>query len=647
MCGLAGFYSRGARQHAGAEALLRSMGEAVAHRGPDGAGVWHDPSAGIGLAHRRLAILDLSAAGAQPMASASGRYVIAYNGEIYNHLELRTELADAGHHIAWRGSSDTETLVEAIALWGAATALSKCHGMFAFALWDKEERRLTLARDRLGEKPLYYGWQGEGSDATFMFASELKALKVHPRFEAVIDRDGLALLMRHGYIGGPCSIYQGIRKLEPGTLATLDTGSGEQKIETYWSLASAVSAGADEALAGDISEAVEGLDDVLGRAVRRQMISDVPVGAFLSGGVDSSVIVALMQAQSARPVRSFTIGFHEQRYDEAKHAAAVARHLGTDHTELYVTPEDALAVIPHLPAIYDEPFADPSQIPTYLIARLARTEVTVALTGDGGDELFGGYGRYGDAETLWRRMSPFPPALRAVAARALRVVPQGVWNNLTSVGQGRTAKLGDIVRRGSELLSASSAAEVYSGIASSWLRPEDVVIGGREPATWRTTASALHGNGIEAMMALDMGSYLIDDLLVKVDRAAMHVSLETRVPLLDHSVVEYAWRLPWRFKHAYGAGKYVLRELLYKYVSREIVDRPKMGFNVPLEHWLRGPLRDWAGDLLDETRLRNDGYLHPEPIGRLWRAFLRNEVNTPLPIWNVLMFQAWLRSKGG
>lgn len=642
---------------AGAEAeaqVLRKMTDAISHRGPDSDGHWLDAGAGIALGHRRLAIVDLSAAGAQPMQAASGRYVIAFNGEIYNHLNLRTELERSGEAPAWRGHADTETLLAGFDAWGIEATVKKCIGMFAIALWDRQIRTLTLARDRLGEKPLYYGWQGSGDTAVFLFGSELKALRAHPAFKATVDRDALGLYLRHMAVSGTHSIYQGIHKLQPGTLLTVSLAVPQPLIKAYWSAAEVAARGVAEPFSGAADEAIDALEVLLKDAVRQQMMADVPLGAFLSGGVDSSTVVALMQAQSSRAVKTFSIGFHEEAFNEAEHAKVVALHLGTDHTELYVTPTQAMEVIPRLPALYNEPFADSSQIPTHLVSQLARRHVTVALSGDAGDELFCGYQRYTGTERLWRRLSAVPMSLRYAAAKIVRAVPPGALNMVGKrIGSGpRWARLGDRLHKGAEVIGCNSLEELYRGMVSNWHEPEAVVIGGHEPATLLTgLRQALPElSGIERLMALDLLTYLPDDILTKVDRAAMGVSLETRVPLLDHRVVEFAWSLPLQFKLRPEGGshttKWALRQVLYRHVPRALIERPKMGFGVPIDSWLRGPLRDWAEDLLSEARLKHDGYLNPAPIRQKWAEHMSGQRNWQHALWCVLMFQAWIEEQG-
>jgi asparagine synthase (glutamine-hydrolysing) len=587
------------------------------------------------------------------MRSPGGRYVIVFNGEIYNHSELREELGAAGQAHNWRGHSDTETLLAAFEAWGIRRTLERSTGMFAFALWDRQERALTLARDRLGEKPLYYGRQRGGG--AFLFGSELKALAQHPGFIGDVDRQALTLLLRYTYIPAPFSIYRGIAKLPPGSFLTLEAGAAEPRIEEYWSGSAVAEAGVADPLSLTADEAIDGLGQKLESAIARQMIADVPLGAFLSGGVDSSTVVALMQKLSPRPVKTFSIGFHEKGYNEAEHAQEVARHLGTEHTELYVTPEEARAVIPGLPQIYDEPFADPSQIPTHLVSKLAREHVTVALSGDGGDELFGGYTRYLMTAGLWGRIAGIPRPLRAAAARALTAVPSSAWTSLGHAAGGmlpkiaRFDRLGDKVHKGAPLLRSESAEELYGGMVSLWRDPQSLVVGGAEPPSQATGAAPeLGGLGtIERMMALDMLGYLPDDILAKVDRAAMAVSLETRVPYLDHHVVEFAWRLPLDLKIRGGETKWILRQLLYRHVPRELIERPKMGFGVPIGAWLRGPLRDWAEALLDERRLLEEGYLRAGPIRQAWQDHLSGRTDQQYRLWSVLMFQSWLEATAG
>lgn len=639
MCGFSGFMTLGSPPQQ-TEALLNSMGRAIEHRGPDAGGIWYDGGAGIGLSHRRLSIVDLSPAGHQPMVSASDRYVIAFNGEIYNHQRLRSELTSTCQSPSWRGHSDTETILAGFDAWGIQGTVERTIGMFAFAVWDKQTRSLTLGRDRIGEKPLYYGWQGD----TFLFGSELKALKAHPAFKGEVDRDAVCLFLRHNYIPAPYSIYRGIRKLEPGCLLSISLSKPEPKVWPYWSAVQAMTVRGGQS-SFTPNEVVDELERLAKDAIAQQMMADVPLGAFLSGGVDSSTVVALMQAQSSRPIKTFSIGFNEEGYNEAEHAKAVARHLGTDHTELYVTAEQAMAVIPRLPSMYCEPFSDSSQIPTFLVSQLAKQHVTVSLSGDAGDELFCGYSRYQMTSSLWRKLSMLPAPLRGVAAKVITAVPPHSWDRMAGLfpGAARFSNLGDKLHKGARVLSSRSVDELYLGLVSHHQNPSALVIGGIEPATLLTgNAPDLTGlSDVHRMMALDQMTYLPDDILAKVDRAAMAVSLETRVPFLDHRIVEFAWRLPLSMKLRDGQSKWPLRQVLYRHVPRELIDRPKMGFGIPLHDWLRGPLREWAESLLDESRLRQEGIFEPLPIRQLWAEHQSGTRNWAYLLWDVLMFQAW------
>lgn len=655
MCGITGFWQRSDFSIGDAQAVAERMADRIAYRGPDDSGVWLDEHAGLALAHRRLSIVDLSPSGHQPMISFSGRYVIVFNGEIYNHTDLRQALTDGMDAPArWRGHSDTETLLAAFEIWGVEDTLRRAVGMFAIALWDREERSLVLARDRMGEKPLYYGWQGE----VFLFGSELKALKAHRAFKGEINRDALTLFLRHNCIPAPYSVYQGIRKLLPGTCLRIpfDKGVGaaqEAQPEAYWSLREVVES-APGKFAGSEKDAIDGLEAKLKEAIGLQMMADVPLGAFLSGGIDSSTVVALMQAQSGRSVKTFTIGFNEAGYNEAEHAKAVARHLGTDHTELYVTPEQAMNVIPRLPALYDEPFSDSSQIPAFLISNLAKQHVSVALSGDAGDELFGGYNRYLWTPALWEKWGKIPSPLRRIAAGGLNAFSPRSWDRLYGAVAGllpsnlRVAQPGNKAHKLARVLSAESGEGIYYDLVSHWDMPCDVVVGASEPRTLLTDRAAWPriAELEQRMMYLDAMSYLPNDILTKVDRAAMGVSLETRVPFLDHRVVEYAWQLPLAMKIRDGQGKWILRQVLYRHVPQELIDRPKMGFAVPIDTWLRGPLKDWAESLLDESRLKREGFFHPQPIRRKWQEHLSGGRNWQHHLWDVLMFQAWLEQQG-
>lgn len=650
MCGFVGYLGGSSARGADAErATLREMTDAIALRGPDDDGHWFDREQRIALGHRRLAIVDLSPAGHQPMSSASARYMMAFNGEIYNHMALRDELERSAGAPSWRGHSDTETLLAGFDAWGIEGTVERAIGMFALAIWDRERNVLVLCRDRLGEKPLYYGWQGQGEDAVFLFGSELKALRGHPAFEGRIDRGALALQLRHNYIPAPYSIYEGIAKLPPASLLTVSLAQPQPRIWSYWSAAAAAEAGVRDPFTGTPEQAVDALEALLKDAIGQQMMADVPLGAFLSGGVDSSAVVALMQSQSERPVKTFSIGFHEAGFNEAEHAKSVAAHLGTDHTELYVTAEQAMAVIPRLPHIYDEPFADSSQIPTFLVSQLARQKVTVSLSGDAGDELFCGYNRYQMAAGMWNKLSAVPVPVRKLAARSFVRLSPAAWNRLAggvrrlTGGSPRYANFGDKVHKGAAVLASKSLDSLYLNLVSHWRDPAAVVIGAQVPPTLLDgNAPSLNGlSGVQRMMAMDTLTYLPDDILCKVDRAAMGVSLETRVPFLDHRVVEFAWRLPQSLKLRDGKTKWALREVLYRHVPKALIERPKMGFGVPIGDWLRGPLREWAEALLDESRLRQEGFFHPAPIRQKWAEHLSGQRNWEHQLWNVLMFQAW------
>ena len=648
MCGIAGFIEEPGRSVDVLERVARDVNDALVHRGPDDSGVWTDPSIAIALGNRRLAIRDPSPMGHQPMVSGDGRFVLVFNGEIYNFSYIRDQLTGLGHR--FRGRSDTEVLLTAVMQWGLVPALERTNGMFALALWDRAERRLSLARDRLGEKPLYYGWLG----GTFLFGSELKALRSHPAFAAEIDRDALTLFFRHKYIPHPWSIFKGIRKLPPGCLTTVRPDGGIAPVEpvAYWEANGVAEAAEADTFQGSMHEAVEQLDALLRDAVTLRMGSDVPLGALLSGGVDSSAVVALMQAESDRPVRSFTIGFEEASFDESHHAAAVARHLGTDHTMLTVTARDALDTIPLLPTVYDEPFADSSQIPSYLVSRLARTHVTVALSGDGGDELFGGYNRYLWVPRLARWSARMPNTARHTAAALLSGVNPSTWDRLlTGAGPFLPSKLrhrtpGDKLAKLIDGLRAAGPDDMYQRLVSHWQEPSSLLVEGVEPKTLISDASGRPriANFTQMMMFLDATTYLPEDILAKVDRASMASSLEVRPPFLDHRVVEFAWRLPVDLKIVDGVGKAPLRGVLDRYVPRALVERPKMGFGVPIGDWLRGPLKDWAASLLDPNVLTRDGILRAEPIRRVWDEHISGRENRQYLLWDVLMFQCWLES---
>jgi len=654
MCGLTGFLNTSLNINSSeAGELILKMSDTLAHRGPDDHGVWMDFSAGIALGHRRLSIIDLSSEGHQPMHSACGRYVMVYNGEIYNFLEIKRELQDSGVTTGWHGHSDTEVMLAAISHWGLEQAITRFVGMFAFALWDRKERILKLTRDRLGEKPLYYGWMKK----TFLFGSELKALRSHPDWEGEIDRTVLALLMRYNYIPAPYSIYRNIFKILPGTIITIDKKNSSAPMTLpvhpnyYWSSKIVAEQGEKEPLEENEEECIKLLESHLKNAVRGQMKADVPLGAFLSGGVDSSTIVALMQTQSTRRIKTFTIGFEEKAYNEAHDAKAVAKHLGTDHTELYVTPKEAMSVIPQLPSLYDEPFSDSSQIPTYLISKLTRQQVTVSLSGDGGDELFGGYNRYFWGEKIWEKINYCPSFLRQVLNLGIKALSPMAWDSIFQVldpvfpEKMKQRNPGDKLHKIAGILTSKHPEEMYLRLVSHWDAPESIVPESKEVPTMPTDPKtwARIKDFTRAIMYLDLACYLPDDILVKVDRASMGVSLETRVPFLDHRVVEFACKVPLHMKIRNNQGKWLLRQVLYKYVPKELIERPKMGFGVPLDSWLRGPLRDWAEDLLSSNKLKNEGFFNPEPIGKIWQAHLSGKGNYQHHLWDVLMFQAWLR----
>lgn len=639
MCGLLGIWEGKGRHDSDAmRTRLGAMAKAIVHRGPDDEGLWWDADVGIGIGFRRLSILDLSVEGHQPMESANGRFVMAFNGEVYNFAPLRKELEQLGH--GFRGHSDTEIMLAAVVEWGVMAAAHRFAGMFAIALWDRQERELHLLRDRLGKKPLYYGWQGD----TFLFGSELKALRQHPAFKGGVDADALSLYLRHGYIPGPRSIHPGIHKLCPGTVLTLRTGDRDAKPQRFWDPRAMAEEGQAHPFEGTEADALSELETLLGDAVGIRMVADVPLGAFLSGGIDSSLVVALMQARSPRPVRTFTIGFHEAGFNEAEHARAVAKHLGTDHTELYVTPAEARAVIPQLPSMYDEPFADSSQIPTYLVSKLARSQVTVALSGDGGDELFGGYERYFAGRRLWSTVGWVPRTFRSALGGSLRSLRPQTWDRAL----GRLppfrggAVTGDRIHKLAEILKTEDLDEAYNLMVRVWPRPP--IVGGdgsSAPLLDRADLANLKAP-IHRMMYQDLVTYLTDDILVKVDRATMAASLEARAPLLDYRVAEFAWRLPLSMKVHGNQGKWPLRQLLYRRVPRALLDRPKMGFGVPIDAWLRGPLKAWAESLMDPVRMRAQGHLDPGPIQRAWEEHLSGHRNWQYQLWAVLMFQAWL-----
>jgi asparagine synthase (glutamine-hydrolysing) len=625
--------------------LLHAMGDSIVHRGPDDQGIYTSADNQLGFVHRRLAILDLSAAGHQPMASVDERYVIAFNGEIYNHLILRREL-EQQVGCQWRGHSDTETLLEGIRVWGLEHTIKRCVGMFAFALWDSTERELTLVRDRAGEKPLYYGF----CNGVFLFGSELKALKAHPAFDARINVAALALMLRHKYVPAPHTIYQQLFKLAPGAMLSISANALHEgaKSRQYWSFASAAKSAQTDKFSGSEQDGLTAIERQLKLAVSEQMLADVPLGAFLSGGTDSSLIAALMQAQSAQPVRTFTVGFNQAEYNEAEHAKAVAAHLGTDHTEIYVGEQDALNIVPKLATMYDEPFGDSSQIPTHLIAREARKHVTVALSGDAGDELFAGYTRYFRAQSFAQRLAPMPMALFRALQLCQPLFHADIWQQLDKLfGQQHSGLVSNGVARMAELSQLRNFSGIYRHMVSDWKAPTQLLNGINEPDTLLSTADTVDGvtAQFDWMMLADCQTYLPDDVLVKVDRAAMAASLETRVPMLDHRVIELALRMPLEYKVRDGSGKWALKQILYKYVPRQLLDRPKTGFGVPTDHWLRGPLKDWAEALLDEHKLTQQGLFNVKQVRKYWREHQSGARNWQYPLWNLLMFQSWLEQQ--
>ena len=637
MCGIAGFVAASPIAGGDGEAIAERMAASLSHRGPDDQGIWRDDEAGAALVHRRLSIIDLSPAGHQPMVSADGRFVISYNGEVYSYQPIAAELAAGGHK--FRGHSDTEVMVESFAVNGIEPTLKRLIGMFAIALWDRRERTLMLIRDRLGIKPLYWAKFGN----LFLFGSELKALRAHPGWTARIDSSAVAAFMRHNYIPAPHTIYEGVHKLEPGVVLTLPW-QGEPRISRFWDARAVARDGMQRPLEGGDVELTEQLETLLQDAVGRRMIADVPLGAFLSGGIDSSTVVALMQAARSGKVRTFSIGFDIAGYNEAPQAAAVARHLQTEHTELTVTSSQALDVIPKLPEWYDEPFADSSQIPTYLVSAMTRRHVTVALSGDGGDELFAGYNRYQLTQRFWGALSLLPRALRQGAAAALTAVSPDRWTLLLAAlpARLRPPQVGDKIHKAADVLRLDGPDAIYRRLVSHW-EPAEIMPQAREPQSLLNDPALTKEfpDLMARMQFLDLVTYLPDDILTKVDRASMAVALEARVPLLDHRVVEFCWRLPRHAKVRGNTSKWLLRQVLYRHVPPALIERPKMGFSIPLGEWLRGPLRDWAEALLDERRLREAGLLDAAMVRRYWQEHIDGRRNWQYLIWDVLMLEAW------
>ena len=636
MCGIAGFLDFSRAQGAPALATtVNAMANVLTYRGPDEGDAWVDAAAGVALGHRRLAIVDLSPAGHQPMASADERFVIAYNGEIYNARDVAAELGDR----SWRGHSDTEVLIEACAAWGVERATRRFIGMFAFALWDRAERKLYLVRDRLGIKPLYYGHLS----SSFLFASELKAMRPHPAFAPRVSPEAVAAYLRLGYVPAPLSIFEGISKLPPGHILTIDADGGE-KLSCYWNVREkAIEGQAALDRRGD-QDIIDDVANLLADSVKRRMISDVPFGAFLSGGIDSPVVVSLMQAQSSQPVKTFTIGFEDARFNEAARAAAIAKHLGTDHTELIVSPEETRGVIPLLPDMFDEPFADYSQIPTYLVSKMARSKVTVSLSGDGGDEVFGGYTRYLAIDGMWRKLGMLPPRLRSAAGSVMRSVPPEALDAFGSLMPKslRVAHAGDKVHKGADILGQPTPDAMYGRLVSMW--PDEAVSKDRHAYPWNDASLRRDiPDLVSRMRIMDMLTYLPGDILDKLDRATMAVGLEGRIPLLDHRVVEKSWTLPRNMLIRDGKGKWILRQILRRYVPDTLTRQPKMGFSIPLGDWLRGPLRDWAEDLISEKSLSSTGFVDTAAVRKVWADHLASRISRPHHLWSILMLQAWAR----
>ena len=645
MCGVAGFLIDSPKKnHFNFDLALTDMTDSIIHRGPDDAGIWYDKSNGIGIGHRRLSILDLSSAGHQPMDSSNGRFVIAFNGEIYNHLDIRAEIENLDKKINWRGHSDTETILAAFEVFGVEESIKKFIGMFAFSLWDRKRKVLTLARDRVGEKPMYYGWQNTSFGDVFIFGSELKAVKSFPELNLAIDRGSLSLFLSHAYVPCPHSIYEDIFSLEPGEILEVSIDDKTSKRKKYWDVSEVIKNNTVNKFNGTPDDAVKKLESLIASSVKRQMISDVPLGAFLSGGIDSSTIVSLMQSQSSKPIKTFTIGFNEKGFDEAKYAKSIAKHLGTDHTELYVDADSAMKVIPDMHSIYCEPFADPTQIPNYIVSKLANKDVKVALSGDGGDELFAGYSRYNHIDNLWKKLNYFHPSIRNMISKSLKFIfKQSIYTNYES------DKLNYFIKRivsGSDVLKYKKIDQLYSHVITQIPYSEEVVIDGFKKDSKLDYLKPEFGNisAIEMMMATDTVNYLPDDILTKVDRAAMKTSLETRVPFLDHEIIEFTWSLPISYKIKDGLSKWPLHEILKEYIPEHLTKREKMGFSVPIHEWIRGPLKEWCEDLLNEERVKGEGFFNEHIINKKWNEHLEGKANNITFLWPILMFQSWFEN---
>ena len=656
MCGIAGVF--GSLRKEELDMCAHKMSVALTHRGPDDFGIWSDEKSGIAFGHRRLSVVDLSLAGHQPMISPCGNFSVIFNGEIYNHLQLREKLNDSTYKQSWRGHSDTETLVSAFSQWGIKKTLGQLVGMFAIAVWDIKNKKLYLIRDRFGEKPLYYGW----SNGVFLFGSELKALQAYKNFNNIVDRNALSLYMQYMYVPSPYSIFKDVYKLDPGCILQIDNDGINKppsrimssafcakgvSIKQWYSLSN-IAEKSQHNLIKDKHESVELLEKALTESIQSQLISDVSLGAFLSGGIDSSIIVSLMQSISMNPVKTFTIGFEDSLFNEAIYAKDVAKHLGTEHHELYVTASDAIRVIPDLPILYDEPFADSSQIPTYLVSKLARENVTVSLSGDGGDELFGGYNRYLWGERVWSKLKWMPPVVRQTLGAIIQKLPVSTLDTVGHLLPNRykVTTMGDKAHRMAHRLNiVNTIDDMYRSLVTEGFNEESMVYSDgfilKTKLDEPSIAVGIDGSA-QRMMLWDALTYLPDDILTKVDRAAMGVSLETRVPFLDHRVAEIAWRMPLDIKINNGVGKWPVRQVLYKYVPKKLVERPKAGFSIPVGQWMRDPLREWADDLLDESRMQSQGYFNHKLVRKIWDQHLNGSYDWTSKLWAILMFNAWI-----